>query len=337
MATIGQSTGTLSRPGHQLGNDTGTVNPLHVEQYGGEVETRFVKKSIMKQFINMRVVRGTDVVTNDRMGSTSLQAVAPGIRPSSSAPEFDNISVKVDTIILARSNQALLDDFQEHYSVRAELGQDHGKEIGQFFDEAILIQAIKAARVVYGTGAGETPAPDGFQSGTRVELAAAGDELDPDKLQRAIEDVVQGIMEKDVDLDGGAIFVQPAQYFALLRNDKLISGDYSQGNGDYAKGKIMDSVGLPVFSTNRIPSAAISGHKLSNAGNNNAYDVTAAEADAVVLVLLPKALLAGETIPLTSKVYYSDIELQWFVDSYLAFAATPNRAEHAGIVDKYRA
>jgi hypothetical protein len=45
-------------------------------------------------------------------------------------------------------------------------------------------------------------------------------------------------------------------------------------------------------------------------------------------------LLSGETIPLTSKVYYSDIELQWFIDSYLAFAATPNRAEHAGVIDK---
>jgi hypothetical protein len=49
---------------------------------------------------------------------------------------------------------------------------------------------------------------------------------------------------------------------------------------------------------------------------------------------MPKALLAGETIPLTSKVYYSDVELQWFIDSYLAFGVTPNRAEMAGIVRK---
>ena len=333
MTIIGAATGDLSRPGHRLGNDTGEVNPLHIEQYGGEVESRFVKKSMMRQFITLKTIRGTDVVTNDRIGATSLQKVTPGIRPTSAPAEFDNIAVKVDTIILARSNQALLDDFQEHFSTRKQLGQDHGKEIGKFFDEAMIIQASKAARVVYGTAAGETPAPTGFQSGTVITLAAAGDELDPDKLQRAIEDAVEAIEEKDVDLDGGVIFMRPKQYFALLRNEKLINGDYSLGNGDYAKGKIMDSVGLPIMKTNRIPSAAISGHLLSNAGNANAYDVSAAEAKAVVVIMLPRALLAGETIPLTSDVYYDKKELQWFIDSYLAFGVTPNRAEHAAVID----
>ena len=71
---------------------------------------------------------------------------------------------------------------------------------------------------------------------------------------------------------------------------------------------------------------------MSNAGNSNAYDVDATEAKTVALLLMPKALLAGETIPLTSKVYYSDVELQWFIDSYLAFGVTPNRAEMAGII-----
>ena len=47
---------------------------------------------------------------------------------------------------------------------------------------------------------------------------------------------------------------------------------------------------------------------------------------------MPKALLGGEAIPLTSKVHYSDVELQWFVDSYLSFAVTPNRAEMAGAI-----
>ena len=50
---------------------------------------------------------------------------------------------------------------------------------------------------------------------------------------------------------------------------------------------------------------------------------------------MPKALLAGETIPLTSKVYYSDIELQWFIDSYLAYGVTPNRAEMAGGIFRF--
>ncbi|MCP4341053.1 MAG: capsid protein, partial [Desulfobulbaceae bacterium] len=163
---------------------------------------------------------------------------------------------------------------------------------------------------------------------------AAGDENDPDKLQRAIEDAAASIEKKDVDIESAVMFVPVDQYYVLLRNDKLISGDYSTGNGDYANGMVLRSNGIRIVKTNRIPSAAISGHFLSNAGNNNAYDVTAAEAKAVAVILMPKALLAGETIPLTSDVYYDKPELQWFIDSYLAFGVTPNRAEVAAIVDK---
>lgn len=334
MSVIGQPTGDLSNSGHRLGNDTGTVNPLHIEQYGGAVESQFVKSSIMREYFKLKRITGTDTVTNDRIGKTSLQAVTPGVRPSSSAPTFDNISVKVDTVVLARSNVALLHDFQAHYDVRAEIGRDHGKEIGKFFDEAFLIQGIKAAHIVVGTAAGETPAPEGFQSGNVVTLAAAGDETDPDKLQRAIEDACASIEKKDVDLDGAIMFVPVDQYYTLLRNDKLISGDYSMGNGDYAKGMVLRSNGVRIVKTNRIPSAAIAGHFLSNAGNNNAYDVSAAEAKAVAVILMPKSLLAGETIPLTSDVYYDKPELQWFIDSYLAFGVTPNRPEVSAVVMK---
>jgi hypothetical protein len=326
-------TGALTRPGHQFAVDTGTVNPLHIEEYGGEVESQIVKTSVMKQFVTMKPVRGTDTITNDRIGSTSLQAVAPGTRPNSGAAEFDNVSVKVDTIILARNNVHLLDDFQAHYNVRAELGQDHGKIIGRFFDEAMLIQGVKAANVVAGDGtAGTTKLPTGWKGGVQVDLALAGDELDPDKLQRAIEDACEGIELNDVEIEGAVLFVNPTQYYTLMRNDKLLSADYSMANGDYAQGMVLKSCGIPIFKTNRLPQAAVVGHELSNAGNNNAYDVSAEEAKVVGLIMMPKALLAGETIPLTSKVYYSDIELQWFIDSYLAFGATPNRAEHAAVI-----
>ena len=334
MSTIGQDTGALTNSGHRLGNDTGKVNPLHIEQYGGAVESQFVKSSIMKEYFPLKRIVGTDTVTNDRIGKTSLQAVVEGTRPTSHAPTFDNISVKVDTVVLARSNVALLHDFQAHYDVRAAVGMEHGKEIGKFFDQAFLIQGIKAAMVVVGTAAGETPAPDGFKSGTVVTLAAAGDENDPDKFQRAIEDASADIEKKDVDIEGAVLFVPVDQYYTLLRNDKLISGDYSTGNGDYAQGIVLRSNGIRVVKTNRIPSAAASGHFLSNAGNNNAYDVSAAEAKAVAVLLMPKALLAGETIPLTSDVYYDKPELQWFIDSYLAFGVTPNRSEVAAVVMK---
>jgi len=366
VSIIGQPVATNQvRDGHQGGVNSGNVNPLYIEQYGGEVEFRILKESFMRQFFTFKTVRGTDTVTNDRMGSTELQKVTRGVRPTDSSPTFDNISVKVDTIVLARTNQFVLDDFFAHIDVRKEVGKEHGKTIGKFFDESFIIQGIKAAQitnkspegvslggweevVVSGTPNATAPvarasivrtAPKDFQGATTIQLGNIGYEQDPDALVRAIQDMCQKIEEKDIDLEGGVVLVRPEQYYVLLRNDKLLDKDFSMSNGDYAKGTILQANGVRIQKTNRFPKASDVGvqHYLSNAGNGNAYDVDTYDTDCIALFLQPKALLAGETIPLTSKVYYSDIELQWFVDSYLAFAVTPNRAEMAAGIFKYRA
>lgn len=313
------------------GSTTGDLSnlDLYIEEYAGEVETRFVKASFMREFVPVKPVRGTDTITNDVMGATTLKAVGRGARRvDPSEATFDKITLTVDTIVLARNTVALLDQFQNRYDVRMELGQDHGKEIGKFFDEAFIIQGIKAAaKTVVGDNGTAVGVTDGVAN--VVDLSAAGDEDDPDKLQRAIEDVCQKIEEDDVDLEGGVILVRPAQYYVLLRNDRLINSQYSTGNGDFAEGMVLRSCGLPIIKTNRIPAAAITDHRLGTA-----YNVDATEAKSVALVMLPKSLLAGESIPLTSDVWYNKEELQWFIDSYLAFGVTPNRHDQVGLVRK---
>lgn len=323
----------VSYPGQELG--AGAVDALTIEQYGGEVEATFSKASFMKQYVKIKSIRGTNVVTNDRIGKATLSVVTPGVRPDATVVGFDNVSLKIDTIVLARNNTVLIDDFINHYDVRAALGVEHGKEIGKFFDESFIIQAIKCALIVKGDGTlGTTKLPDGWFGGTKITLTTALDENDPIKLLAGIKSACKAIEKNDVELDGGVIFVTVDAYYTLLDNDKLINSQYSLGNGDFAEGQVLKANGLPVVKTNRIPSAAIVGHKLSNAGNANAYDISAAEAKAVAIVMMPKALLAGELIPLTSKVYYMDSELQWFIDSYLSYGVTPNRAEHCAVVMK---
>jgi hypothetical protein len=346
MSIVGQAVANEQvRSGHQAGVDSGNVNPLYIEQYGGEVEHRILKESFMRQFFKFKTIRGTDTLTNDRIGSSALQKVARGIRPVDHGVTFDNISIKIDTIVLARTNEFVLDSFLSHIDTRKEIGVEHGKEIGKFFDESFLVQGIKACQVTnvdpdgvaLGGWEGLAPAnivrtaPKGFQGGTPVVLSGVGDELDPDLLELAIQDMCQKIEEKDIDVSEAVLLMRPAQYYALLRNQKLISRDFSSVNGDYAKGDVLESCGVRIQKTNRFPKASDVGvtHFLSNAGNGNAYDVSANDAKCVVCLLMPKALLAGETIPLTSDVYFDKKEMQWFIDSYLSFAVTPNRAEMA--------
>lgn len=307
---------------------------LLLDEYGGEVESQFAKNSIMREFYRVRPVRGTDTIVNNRVGKTELVALVPGVRPEANSTGFGKVSLTVDTVILARDNRSMLNEFQTHFDARMELAMDHGKEIGKFFDEAFIIQAIKGSHQAAPSFTGNNGA---FGAGKLVELDMAGDELDADKLVEGISAVIVAMEEEDIPVEELVVLVRPTQFDVLLNSEKLISRDYAAGNGDYAKGIVYEIKGARIVKTARIPRTAITGHKLSNAGNGNAYDLSAEQADVVAVIMHPKSLLAGETIPLTSDIWFSREEKQWFIDSFIAFGVTVNRPDVCGTVNKYRA
>ena len=318
-------------PGPDL-SDVGT--DLLLDQYNGEVENQFKKSAIMRQYAKVRPVRGTDTIVNNRVGRTTLKALTPGVRPQGDTTPFGKVSLTVDTVVLARDNRSMLNDLQTHFDARMELAQDHGKELGFFFDQAFIIMGIKgsvAAAPVLGDG---TASKQSIGAGKNATLAVALDELDPDKLYKAITGIIVAMEEQEIPVDELVVFVRPTQFQVLLQNNKLLSRDFAAGNGDYAKGMIYEIGGARIVKTARIPTSAITGHYLSNTDNGNAYDVSATQAKAVAVILHPKSLMAGETIPLTSDIWFNREEKQWFIDSFLAFGVTVNRPDVCGAVFK---
>jgi len=286
-----------------------------IDQYGGTVDSQFAKKSIMRQFVPVKPVRGTDTLLNRRVGKTNLLALTAGVRPEVSQTKFGSATVTVDTLILARDNRSQLNEFQTDFDARQELAMDHGKEIAKFFDEAFLIQAAKGALL-----SAPSDLNSAFGGGHTVALSASGDQNDPDLLYTAFEGIVVDMQEDDMDTDECAIFVNPTQHAVLLNNQKLIDRDFSAANGDFATGKFKTLMGVPVVMTNRMATDGVAiTHLLSNASNSNAYDMTASQAQLAGVVMHPKALLAGETIPLSSDVFFDKVERSWFIDSFLSF------------------
>ena len=307
---------------------------LLIEQYGGEVESQFKKSSIMRQYVKVRPVRNTDTITNNRVGRTTLKALVPGVRPPADNTPFGRVQLTVDTVVLARDNRSMLNEFQTHFDARMELAQDHGKEIGFFFDQAFLIMGIKgalAAAPVLGDG---TASKQSIGAGKNKTLSLALDELDPDKMEAAITGLITDMEEEEIPTEELVLFVRPKTYKVLSNSNKLLSRDYSPGNGDFSKMQIETIGGVRIVKTARLPQAVIDNHFLSNTANGNAYDVSAAQAKCVALILHPKSLMAGETIPLTSDMWFSREEKQWFIDSFLAFGVTVNRPDCCAAVFK---
>jgi len=319
----------------QQNQDATDNDALKIEEYAGVVEGTIERRSLLKGYVPMRPVRGTNTITNYAVGETSLGKVVPGEAPSpTGGPDFSKASLTVDTLVYARNVIPLLEQWQTRYDARQEIGTEHGKKIAKFYDQSFLIQAAKAAMATESKFSnGDAGKPAGHKGGSVVTLATSADRSDPAKLIQSIADLFVKMEEKDVvpQMDDIMLVFRPAEFYALQQAEQIVNGTYVTATGTRLENvPIFKAYGCPVNSSMNLPQEVIASHLLSNAANGNAYDGDFTKL--VGLAMSPRALLAGETIPLASDVYYERKEKMWYVDSHMSYGVTTNRHEYAGAI-----
>ena len=322
---------TINRPGM---DGTGpAIDGLHIEEYTGIVEGTIERKSALKGWIPVRPVKGTSVLQSYAVGESTLQKVTPGTTPDGTVSKFGKATLTVDTLVLARDTFPLLEMWQSSFDNRKEVGMEHGKKIAKFYDQSFFIQATKAAQLTASKFAGVDGA--GHSGGSQSTFSGASDYLDPAKLYSQIADLFTKMENKDVDprTDDVLLAVKPAEYYTLAQNEMLVRTDYKTADGNSIDAWVLKTYGVPVINSNNLPAGeTITSHLLSNTANSNAYDGDFTKV--VAVASSPRALLAGETIPLTTAVFWDEKSKLWFVDAHLAYGVTPNRGEFAGVILK---
>lgn len=304
---------------------------LVIEEFTGMVEGTINRRSVLADHIPVRAVKGTATFTNHAVGKSTLQKVTPGVAPDGIKSDFSKNSVTVDTVVAAREFFPMLDVFQTQMDTRREVAGEQGKEIAKFKDQAFLIQALKAARLTNSAYSGGTAGkPAGHGGGTITTLPTLADAQDPAKLYAALLNTLAKMELKDVDPrnDDVVIVVRPDFYTVLIQAEQLVNIQYTTAAGNKVNdGWVLKTAGVPVLSSNNLPNTNVTGHYLSNAFNSNMYDGDFSKT--VAAIFSPRAIMAGETIPVTSDVFFDKLMLSWCVQSYLSFAVGPNRAEFA--------
>jgi len=313
----------------QIGAAPAATNPmaLHVEEYTGVVEGTIARHAIMRDYIPVRAVRGTSTVSSYQFGASTLQVLTPGTAPDATVNQAAKIKLTVDTVVLARSSYPLIDEFQNSYDARSHIAEEHGKEIAKFYDQAFLIQAVKTAGI-----SNMATYPEGWKPGTVKTFATAGLENDPAALEDYLGQVFVDMEEKDIDpiAENLVVVMRPRAYNTLLKNDRLIDRTLITSDGNSITTKQLAVYGVPIRVSNNLPNTNVANHRLSNAGNDNAYNGDFSKT--VAAVFSPRALLAGESIPLTTKVFFDDITKMWFIDAFLSFGVTANNPAFAGVL-----
>jgi hypothetical protein len=324
-----ESTTQFTRPGQE--GATGAINANHIEEYTGIVESTIDRKSTLKGWIPVRSVKGTSVIQSFAVGESTLQKVVPGVTPDGTVNKFGKNTLTIDTLVLARSIFPLLETWQTSYDARKEVGMEHGKKISKFYDQSFFIQAIKTGLLTAPKFSGVSNA--GHFGGSQVTMTANADRLDPARLYSYIADIFVQMEQKDVDprTDDVMLVLKPAEFYTLQQNDQLIDGTYKTSDGVSIQAQLLRAYGVPVISSNNFPGGEnITGHLLSNSDNGNAYDGDFTKI--VAAAFSPRALLAGETIPLTTAVFWDEKSKHWFVDAHLSYGVGPNRPEFAAIL-----
>lgn len=317
---------TIVRPGQS--NGTGDIDALHIEQFQGLVQGTLDRLSVCAPRIPIKMVRGTSIISNNAVGQSTLQKITPGSPIDGSVSKFGKRSLTIDTTIIARAVLPLLETWQTHYDARAEIAREHGKVLAKQFDQSFFIQAAKAGNLTANTF-GLTSA--GHNGGSQVTFAGASDYQDPAMLYQKLVDLITAMRLKDVDplADGVIIAVKPDVFSTLSMNELIIDKNYVTSEGTSIAGQALKTHGVSVVqSNNYVGGENISGNLLSNSDNSNAYDGDFTKL--VATAFAPQALLAGETIPLTSKLFWDDITKNWFVDAWRAYGVTPSVAAFAG-------
>lgn len=316
------------RPGQNLG--TGDVLANHYPEFTGKVEETIERKAKISPHVEIQNVQGTSTLTQDGIGESTLGVLQPGVTPNQTSPnQFNQNSMTIDTVVLARTMLPMLDVFQKRYDVRSKIAREHGKKIAKLHDQSFAIQAIKSGRMT--TNKYNLP---GYVPGSQQFFDNVADAYDPAVLMSKINNLFADMGEKDVDvqMDNVIFVVRPKVFAALAEAEQIINSNYITSQGkELFNTKMLKAYEVPIISSTSLPNSAITGHPLSNARNQNAYDGDFS--NVIGVAFSPDAILAGETIPLESKVFFDDVSKHWYVDAWLSWGATVNNNAYSGVLE----
>jgi hypothetical protein len=291
---------------------------------------------ILDSVFEFRPLIGTDTMSNNVMGNPTLQKVEAGVEPLGKKIETGKNIVQVKTPIIARVVEAMLPAVQDHLDIKSRTPANFGKRIAKSLDEVLFVQIVKS--VLYDDGDGEGTGGI-LPKGTKVTLDTAGDEIVAADLTTSLYSLSQALAEGEIEMYDGKLYMAPAQYFTLLKNQDLLDADFNKPNGSYAHASIETVSGMPIVMTNRISQAedtVASPAKTDSTAAlyGSSYETSATEAKAVALFATPESIMVAQSIPLTSDVYWDKRLLCWFIDSYLAIGAAPDRTDVNGAIFK---
>lgn len=319
---------------------------IHLEAYEGDIEGSFRVASMFRSggYTNFKPISGTNTWRGDRVGGATVKSRQSGVQLDGARIANEKLLITVDTTSYIRTEIDYQDDwtapdFQSEYSA------EHGSAHAKAFDQAHVIQLIKAGAWV---APASLAASGAFYNGINsvltgyAALVAAGDETSLKSAANLIVNKHKADLATFVKRDLGdslnefVTLMTPDTFNVLLNHDKLMNVQFSggdapgtsNGGNSFAQRRIAILNGIRVVETPRFPTAAIAAHILGPA-----FNVSSSEAKAMFITFLPKkTLVTVEAQAMTVRFWDDKQQFTNVLDSYTMYTVGLKRGDCTAVV-----
>ena len=308
---------------------------IHLEAYEGDIEGSFRVESLFRSsgLTNFKTVAGrSNTWRGDRVGGATVKGRKAGEALDPTRIVNEKLLITVDTTSYIRTPVDYQDDWTAP-DFQAEYSAEHGSAHAKAFDQAHLIQLIKAGS--WGAPA-SLKASGAFYDGISTTMtgyaAETNAEAKADLIVKHHKNALATFVKRDL---GGSLaefvtLIEPDAFNVLLDHKKLMNVDFQGGNGDnnFAARRVGWLNGIRVIETPRFPTSAIASHFLGPA-----FNVSAAEAKARVVIFHPrKTLVTVEAQGMVARVWDDKENFANVLDSYTMYTVGLKRGDCVAVL-----
>lgn len=268
-------------------NLAGGVDELFLKVFSGEIIASFEEANLMLPLTKVRTISSGKVASFAVTGVATAGYHTPGESVlttgdttayantvSATSPANNTVGVNtgsskylqkfkhnekliyIDDVLLSSVFIADIDELKNHYDVRSTYSKEIGRALAYTADKNLIRTVIAAARKTtdrYNVSSGTSTQ----YLGAQIDLSAASSGADggSEDLIAGLFQAAQKMDEKNVPMDNRYAILTPANYYKLVNGDGAkiaINKDYG-GNGNIAKGQIVEIAGITVMKSNHIP------------------------------------------------------------------------------------
>jgi hypothetical protein len=313
-------------------SQSGEVDSLLIEKFTGKVHEEYIKGENLMQYFDVDEVTGTNMVSNKYLGDVSLQAMQAGEDVAATPVEADKNALVIDAQVIARNAVSQLHDVQGDIAgLKSKLARKQTKQIKKMEDEMLIQQMILGARSNNTTSRSAAPRVSGHGFSQEVFISTA-QAASSNSMLAAIELCIENMQIAEMDIDEIKVLVSHVTMGVLRDSERVVSKTFAGVGANMVDGFMLPSLGVRVIPSNRFPTAATATSILSKASNDNRYNTVAGDNAVVAICFTEDALLVGRSIALSGDIFFDKKSKSYFIDSWIAEGAIPDRWEAVGTI-----